>query len=85
MSIIEKVTQLQQVWALFLKNTPSPADDVLAQWATEYSSDELEYAVSRTSKKIYNQPMEPHVAHRYCAGILRNERKAPQRGQRRTS
>lgn len=79
MSILEKVEQLRQVWTLFLKNIPSPADDVLAQWASDYSAEELEYAVSRTSKKIHNQPMEPSAAHRYCAGILKNERSAPQR------
>lgn len=84
MSILDKVDQLRRVWTLFLKNTPSPADDVLAKWASDYSGDELEYAVMRTSKKIHNQPMDAASSHRYCAGVLKNERTAPQRtgGQR---
>jgi hypothetical protein len=78
MSILDKVEQLKQVWALFLKIT-APENDVLAQWASVYSSDELEYAIMRTSKKTHHQPMEPDIAHRYCSGVLKNERNAPQR------
>lgn len=79
MTLFEKIDYAKQVWETFL-SVPAPDQKTLAYWSADYSTTEIDFAVSRTAKKFHGNPrMDAPELHRYCFGVLRNERTAPQR------
>jgi hypothetical protein len=88
MTPFEKIEHIRKTWALFLPGVPPPDDQMLGYWAAEHGPAELERAISRTGRKLRNDPTMGQDAatkvvkatYTYCAGVLRNERRAPQRG-----
>jgi hypothetical protein len=80
MTIFERVAHAKQVWELMLPSKSAPDTPTLARWIAEYSDEEMAFAIGRTSKKSHHCPeKDAPELHRYCAGILKNERLAPQR------
>jgi hypothetical protein len=87
MTLFEKIEHIRKTWALLLPTLPPPGDQMMGYWAAEYSPEELEHAVSRTGRKLHNDPtmgqadpaMIAKATFTYCAGVLKNERTAPQR------
>jgi hypothetical protein len=83
MTIIERVAYAKQVWELMLPGKAAPDTATLARWVAEYSAEGMEFAIGRTSKKSHLYPdKDANELYDYCGGILRNERRAPQRGTR---
>jgi hypothetical protein len=83
MTLFENIEHIRKTWALFLPAVPSPDEQMLGYWAADYTVEEIDYAVSRTGRKRHNDStMDAHASHAYCAGVLKNERNAPQRVQR---
>jgi hypothetical protein len=88
MTPFEKIEHIRKAWAPFSPAVPPPDDQTMGYWAAEYSPEELERGVSRTGRKLHNDPTMGRDAetklvkatYSYCAGVLRNERRAPQRG-----
>ena len=74
MSLLERLPYIRQLWAMALPGVEQPSDEFLVKWSFDYTDKELEYAIIRTSKKFHHQTVEPAVLHRYCAGVLRNEK-----------
>lgn len=75
MTLLERVGYTKQVWMMAMPNVVAPSDEFLIKLCGCYTEPEIEHAVIRTSKKFHGQTLEPIVLHRYCAGVLRNERK----------
>jgi hypothetical protein len=81
MTIIERVAYARQVWELMLPGKAAPDPTTLALWVAEYSADEMEFAIGRTSTKSHLFPdKDAAELYDYCGGILKNERRALQRG-----
>jgi hypothetical protein len=79
-TLFERIAYAKQLWETFLSPVSVPDQKTLAYWSADYSTTEIDFAVSRTAKKFHTNPrMEAPELHRYCSGILRNERRAPQR------
>jgi hypothetical protein len=79
-TLFERIAYAKQVWETFLSAVPAPDQKTLAYWSADYSTTEIDFAVSRTGKKFHGNPrMGTDELHGYCSGVLRNERTAPQR------
>jgi hypothetical protein len=80
MNIFEKVEHAKQVWILMLSGKAAPDDHTLARWMSQYTIDEMGFAIGRTATKCTRCPEKDALDLRdYCGGIVRNERIAPQR------
>jgi hypothetical protein len=79
MSILFRVKQLEQLWALLLPTCPIPDQPQLGRWASRFRDEELEYAVNRTAQKFrLGMPSESNAVARYVSSVLNNERLAKQ-------
>lgn len=74
MTLLERVGYAKQVWTMAMPNVAAPSDEFLIKLCGCYAGPEIEHAVVRTAKKFHGQTLEPIVLHRYCAGVMRNER-----------
>jgi hypothetical protein len=53
-TLFEKIDYAKQVWETFLPAVSVPDQKTLAYWSADYSTTEIDFAVSRTAKKFHS-------------------------------
>jgi len=76
LEVLVRVDGVKRVWQLLMPTCPVPDDAQLARWVSRFDDIEIGYAVGRLATKIRRGHFanDAESAHRYCTGILVNER-----------
>ena len=76
MSILERLATTKKLWAVLLPDCPVPEDRQLGRWVSQFSEDEIEYAMGRTGHKHRQGSFSSaEQTCRYLTGVLINERR----------
>jgi hypothetical protein len=76
MTIVERCTDAQELWKMFLPFVSAPEPQQLARWANRFPDELIERAFLKTARKFSAKrvrlPLDEADIHRYVTGLLVN-------------
>jgi len=74
-SLIDRVGDVQKLWAMAIGSIPGPSMDKMLHWCGTYSESEIEHAFVRVSNKLHKGDIirTTGEVERYLSGVMYHE------------